>query len=133
MKSYPVISMQCYSCLIKNSLYHQYKEIRTILCKDIIEYLNKERIDKKGEMVEMLKIFVMTCKKEIGEYGEEIMRKAINCLEIDDDKVRLTAIEIIKLMLVYWYEGVILKRDKIDFYIDKIKRSGIDSDGIIWK
>lgn len=101
----------------------QYKEIRTIICKDIIEYLDKERIDKKGEMVEILKIFVMTCKKEVGEYGEEIMRKVLGRLEIDDDKVRLTATKIIKLMLVYWYDGVILKRDEMDFYINKIKRS----------
>lgn len=73
-------------------------------------------------MVEILKIFVMTCKKEVGEYGEEIMRKVLGRLEIDD-KVRLTAMKIIKLMLVYWYDGVILKRDEMDFYINKIKRS----------
>lgn len=74
-------------------------------------------------MVKKLKIFVMTCKKKVGEYGEEIMRKVLDCLEIDE--------EIIKLMLVYQYDRVILKRDEIDLYINKIKRSEIESDGMI--
>ena len=65
----------------------------------------------------------MTCKKKVGEYGEEIMRKVLDCLEIDE--------EIIKLMLVYQYDRVILKRDEIDLYINKIKRSEIESDGMI--
>ena len=133
MTPYPVIAMKCYSCLIKNSLCSKYKEIRTVICKDIIEYLDKERIDKKGEMIEILKIFVLTCKQEVAEYGDEIMGKVIDCLEIDDDKVKLSAMEIIKLMLVYWYEGVVLRRNEIDFYVNKIKRSGIERDGMIWK
>lgn len=74
-------------------------------------------------MVKKLKIFVMTCKKKVGEYEEEIMRKVLDCLEIDE--------EIIKLMLVYQYDRVILKRDEIDLYINKIKRSEIESDGMI--